>query len=135
MGHPPSIRIGLALNERSFLMSDKVQLLKCLYERFNARDMESVLDALHEDVMWANGMEGGHVHGRDGVRKYWTRQWTLIDPHVEPVNFSYGPEGEVVAEVHQVVRDLKGNILADRSVVHLFRIENGLVKRFDIRGE
>jgi len=23
--------------------------------------------------MWANGMEGGHVHGHDGVRNYWTR--------------------------------------------------------------
>jgi hypothetical protein len=29
--------------------------------RFNARDMETVLAALHEDVLWANGMEGGHV--------------------------------------------------------------------------
>jgi hypothetical protein len=24
---------------------------------------------------WANGMEGGHVVGHDGVRNYWTRHW------------------------------------------------------------
>ena len=115
-------------------MSDEVELLKLVYERFNARDMETVLAALHKDVMWANGMEGGHVHGRDGVRSYWTRQWAMIDPHVEPVEFSYGPE-EVVVEVHQIVCDLNGNLLADKMVGHVFQIENGLIKRFDIRGQ
>jgi len=110
-----------------------VKLLKRLYDQFNARDMESVLSAIHEDVMWANGMEGGHVHGRDGVRSYWTRQWAILDPHVEPTRFSYGSEGEMVVEVHQVVRDLEGNLIADKLVGHVFRIEDGLVKRFDIR--
>lgn len=115
-------------------MSDEVDLLKRVYNCFNARDMETVLAAMHEDVMWANGMEGGHVHGRDGVRSYWTRQWAMIDPHVEPVAFAQAPEGEVVVEVHQLVRDLGGNLLADKMVGHVFRIENGLIKRFDIRG-
>jgi len=115
-------------------MSDEVDLLIGIYDRFNARDMDTVLAAMHEDVIWANGMEGGHVHGRDEVRSYWARQWAMIDPHVEPVAFARGPEGDVVVEVHQVVRDLNGNVLADKMVGHVFRIENGLVKRFDIRG-
>ena len=115
-------------------MSDEVDFLKRVYGRFNARDMETVLAAMHEDVIWANGMEGGHVRGREGVRSYWTRQWAMVDPHVEPVAFARGPEGEVVVEVHQVVRDLNGNLLADKMVGHVFRIENGLIKRFDIRG-
>ena len=111
-----------------------MEFLKRLYERFNARDMEAALAAMHEDVVWANGMEGGHVHGRDEVRSYWTRQWAMIDPHVEPVAFAERPEGEVVVEVHQVVRDLNGNLLVDQMVGHVFRIENGMVRRFDIRG-
>jgi ketosteroid isomerase-like protein len=115
-------------------MVDEVERLKHVYERFNARDMETVLAAMHEDVTWANGMEGGHVRGRDGVRSYWTRQWTMFDPHVEPVVFSIGPDGEVVVEVHQIARDLQGNVLADQMVGHIFRFENGLIKRFDIRG-
>ena len=116
-------------------MSDEMELLKRVYDQFNARDMEGVLAAMHEDVMWANGMEGGHVHGRDGVRRYWTHQWAMIFPPVKPVEFSTGPEAEVVVEVHQVVRDLNGNLLADKMVGHVFRIENGLIKRFDIRGQ
>lgn len=115
-------------------MQDEVALLHRVYDRFNARDMEAVLAAMHHDVIWANGMEGGHVHGRDEVRSYWTRQWAIVDPHVEPLAFAQGPEGEVVVQVHQVVRDLTGNLLADKMVDHVFRIENHLIKRFDIRG-
>src|SRR5580704_19706501 len=110
-------------------MSHEVELLKVVYKRFNAREIETVLAAMHEDVIWANGMEGGHVHGRKEVRSYWTRQWAMIDPHVEPVAFTNGPGGEVIVEVHQVVRDLNGDLLADKMVGHVFRIENGLVKR------
>ena len=33
------------------LMPDKVELLKLLYDRFNARDMEAVLDCMQEDVV------------------------------------------------------------------------------------
>jgi SnoaL-like domain len=113
---------------------DEVEFLKRVYSRFNAREMETILACLHEDVMWANGMEGGHVHGRDAVRSYWSRQWTMVDPHVEPVGFSKGLQNEAIVEVHQVVHDLNGNLLLDQMVGHIFTIENGLIRRFDIRG-
>lgn len=115
-------------------MPEEVELLKRLYDRFNARDMESVLEALCNDVIWANGMEGGYVHGRDGVRNYWTRQWRMVNPRVEPVEFSSSTEGEMMVEVHQVVYDHNGTLLVDKMVGHVFRIEKGLIKRFDIRG-
>ena len=114
-------------------MPNDADLLKRLYARFNARDIENVLAALAPDVVWANGMEGGHVHGRDEVRSYWTRQWAMVDPQVEPVGISAGGAGEVVVQVHQVVRDLQGNLLADRMVVHVFQVRDGLIERFDIR--
>jgi hypothetical protein len=96
--------------------------------------MEPVLAAMHGNVQWANGMEGGYVEGREGVRAYWTRQWAVLNPHVEPMTFSTGPTGEVVVEVHQVVHDMKGELLVDHMVNHAFHFEDGLVKRFDICG-
>ena len=114
-------------------MSDEVELLKRVYALFNGRDMDSVLAAMHPEVVWANGMEGGHVHGRDEVRRYWERQWAIIDPHVEPIEISPDGKGEVTVKVHQVVRDLKGNLLADRVVMHVFQMRNGLIERFDIQ--
>ena len=116
-------------------MPDAVELVGRLYDCFNARDMETLLSAMQEDVIWANGMDGSHVHGHEGVRSYWTRQWAMIDPRVEPVAFSKGQEGEVIVKVHQIVRDLDGNLLADGLVGHVFRLKNGLVQRFDIREE
>jgi ketosteroid isomerase-like protein len=115
-------------------MPDDVELVKRLYDRFNARDMETLLASMQEDVIWANGMEGGHVHGREEVRRYWTRQWAMIDPHVEPVAVSRGTGGEIIVEVHQVVRDLDGALLVDAHVGHIFYLEDGLVRRFDIQG-
>jgi ketosteroid isomerase-like protein len=114
-------------------MSIDEAFLEQVYASFNARDIEAVLAALHEDVTWANGMEGGHVHGREAVRSYWTRQWATLDPHVEPTGYSIGAEGEIVVEVHQTVRDLQGTVLVDQMVGHIFRIDNGLITRFDIR--
>ena len=61
-----------------------------MYAAFNARDIESVLATLHPDVDWANGMDGGRVLGRADVRAYWTRQFEVIDPRVEPVGFDNG---------------------------------------------
>jgi hypothetical protein len=114
-------------------MSENVDLLKRIYDQFNARDMDGVLAGMHEDVMWANGMEGGYVYGRAEVRSYWTRQWSTINPRVEPLSFRDGTDRELVVEVHAVIRDLEGNLLTDEIVGHVFRIENGLIKRFDIQ--
>jgi len=109
-----------------------IELLKRLYQQFNARDLPAILKVLHPDVMWANGMDGGHVHGHAGVRGYWTRQWTMIDPRVEPAGFTTLPDGAIQVEVLQTVRDLNGNILSDKTVRHVFHIDGGLVGRFDI---
>jgi hypothetical protein len=114
-------------------VSNSIEILRQLYSQFNAREMEAVLASLHPEVVWANGMEGGYVHSRDGVREYWTRQWAMIDPHVEPVNFTEGDDETIEVEVHQVVRDLEGRVLLEKTVGHIFRLESGLVRRFDIR--
>src|SRR3954453_23845149 len=97
-------------------MSEKqTQLIKHIYERFNARDIDGVLAVLADDVAWANGMDGGHVHGLEAVREYWTRQWTIVSPHVEPVSFTEIADRSVLVEVQQSVRDLEGKPLQDQT--------------------
>jgi hypothetical protein len=76
---------------------------------------------------------GGHANGHDGVRSYWTRQWAMIDPHVEPIEFSTGVDGTTTIKVHQTVRDLSGPLLSDTVVGQVFQISDGLIMRFDIR--
>jgi ketosteroid isomerase-like protein len=121
-------------------MDGDVELLKRIYDRFNARDIDGVLSELTDDVTWANGMDGGHVHGREGVRAYWTRQWAMVSPHVEPVGFHRTTDGSIIAEVRQTIRDLEGKPLhgqthglRDKTLGHVFRLRDGKVARFDIQ--
>jgi ketosteroid isomerase-like protein len=114
-------------------MTGQRDVLTRAYAAFNARDIEAVLAAMHPDVDWPNGWEGGRVRGHDQVRDYWTRQWAAIDPTVEPVGFSTDREGRMVVSVHQVVRDLDGQVLSDGMVAHVYRIEDGLIRSMEIR--
>lgn len=121
-------------------MDSNIETLKRVYERFNARDIDGVLAVCDANVAWANGMEGGHVQGCDGLRAYWTRQWSVVSPHVEPVSFTPAGKGAILVEVRQTVRDLEGNPLEgqthglkDKTVGHVFHFRNGKVIRFDIR--
>ena len=114
-------------------MSEHEQLLRGLYDAFNARDVDAVLAGLHPDVDWPNAFEGGRVHGHAAVRAYWTRQFTLIDPRVEPEGFAVDDEGRIVVDVHQVVRDPGGSVVADSRVEHVYTLRDGLVERMDVR--
>ena len=113
-------------------MTDR-ELLINIYDAFNRRDIDTVLATLHADVDWPNGMEGGRVHGREAVRQYWLRQWTQINPRVEPQRFQTDPDGAIVVDVRQQVHDLGGNLLADRMVQHVYYFHGGLIQSMEIR--
>jgi len=108
------------------------ELLAHAYDAFNARDVDAVLAMMHPDVVWPNGMEGGHLHGHRAVREYWARQWLTLDPHVDPVGFRE-EDGLTVVEVRQVVRDRAGTVMAEQTVQHIYLIRDGLIQRMDIR--
>jgi len=114
-------------------MQSKPELLIAVYAAFNKRDIDGVLALMRPDVDWPNGMEGRRVHGCDEVRAYWRRQWGILDPHVEPVRMEDDETGNTVVDVHQVVRDLSGNILKDQIVQHVYSFRDGLIERMDIQ--
>jgi ketosteroid isomerase-like protein len=105
--------------------------LQRVYAAFNARDIDTAVSLMHEDVDWPNGWEGGRITGRDAVRDYWTRQFESIDSWVDPEAFTESGD-RVAVTVHQVVRDLDGNVLSDGSVSHVYTFKDGLVARMDI---
>jgi len=108
-------------------------LLRGAYAAFNARDIDAVIAVMHPDVDWPNAWEGGRVHGRAGVRSYWARQFEAIDGRVEPRSFALAPDGRVVVDVHQVVRDPSGALLADHMVQHVYRVRDGLIEHMEVR--
>jgi ketosteroid isomerase-like protein len=132
-----SLRMGEAPLKTPFdkegQVNSKHEILTTIYKAFNRREIDVVLAAMHPDVDWPNGMEGGRVLGRQSVREYWTRQWAMIDPRVEPVHFAEDEDGRIVVGVHQVAHDLSGKLLLDHIVQHIYTFENGVIIRMDIR--
>jgi ketosteroid isomerase-like protein len=116
-----------ALDESAF------RVIKEAYRAFNERDLDAALATMQPNVEWPNGMEGGLVSGHTGVRDYWTRQWSMINPHVDPVKLNVDGSGRIVVDVHQVVRDLSGKVLVDRNVEHIYSFEDGLIRGMEIR--
>jgi hypothetical protein len=113
-------------------VTDEREVIQGAYRDFNARRLDAVLARMHPEVVWSNGMDGGYVYGHEGVRAYWTRQWKVLDPHVEPIKIDADDQGRFVVEVHQVVHDMEGNLLLDTIVHHAYRFRDFLIERMDI---
>jgi hypothetical protein len=110
----------------------EVELLRAAYAAFNARDIDAALAIMTPDVSWPRAFKGGFVHGPEEIRAYWTEQWSEIDGRVEPVAFHPEDAGQILVDVHQVVRDLAGTVLADEHVGHRFTFEHGLIKAMEV---
>src|SRR5918911_1560330 len=111
---------------------DTERRLRNLYDAFNTRNIDAVLAAVTDDVDWPNAWEGGRVHGKEGIRSYWRRQWADIDPRVDPVDLAELDDGRVAVAVEQTVLDLDGGLIAKRSVRHVYTLRDGLVARMDV---
>lgn len=114
-------------------VSAEVELLRRVYAAFNRREIESVLALMRSDVDWPNGWEGGRVLGKEAVRDYWTRQFKVLNPHVEPLLFTREADGRIAVKLHQVVHEINGKLLGDRIIQHVYDIRDGLIQSMEIR--
>ena len=112
--------------------STDVAVLRAAYTAFNARNIDAALALMTTNVEWPRAFKGGFVHGPEEIRAYWTEQWSEVDPHVEPVAFQLEVSGQILVEVHQVVRDMAGTVLADERVGHCFTMDRGLIHRMEV---
>jgi hypothetical protein len=108
-------------------------VLLAAYQAFNTRDIETVLSLMTPDVDWPNGWEGGYEKGHSQVRAYWQRQWATINPSVHPLHIYKQPDGRITVEVHQLVKDLSGEILFDGMVHHVYQLDGNLIRRMEIQ--
>lgn len=111
------------------------QRIHNLYDAFNQRDDQFVIDRMAEEVTWPRAFKGGHVRGQEAVRAYWQEQWREIDPRVEPMSIERRDDGSFDVEVHQVVRDLSGTVIADSVVHHVYRFDGDRIASMDLAGD
>ena len=104
-----------------------------LYAAFNARDLDAVLEKFAPDVDWANGYQGGRVHGREAVRAYWTEQFRQFHPRVDATSVTEREDGKVEVAVHQRLYSVTEELLDESNVLHVYTLdEDGLIARMDI---
>src|ERR1700682_2243230 len=113
-------------------MVDTKTLIEQAYSAFNKRDIDGALALMTQDVSWPKASEGGRVVGKEEIRAYWTRQWAEFDPHVEPIEVTEREAGRTDVKVHQLVKNLNGDVLSDQVVLHIYTIANDLIERMDI---
>lgn len=116
-------------------MTDTKTVIKQAYSAFNRRDIDSALALMTEDVSWPKASEGGKIIGKEEIRAYWTRQWGEFDGHVEPLAIIEDEGGKIRVRVHQLVKNLQGDVLWDGEVIHVFTMNKGLIAAMDLGDE
>ena len=116
-------------------MADTKAIIEQAYSAFNKRNIDGALALMTEDVSWPKASEGGRVVGKEEIRAYWTRQWGEFDGKVEPLAMTEEDGGRVRVRVHQLVRNIEGNVLSDSEVLHIFTMNNGLIAAMDLGDE
>ncbi len=116
-------------------MADAKTVIEQAYAAFNRRDIVAALALMTYDVSWPKASEGGKVVGKEEIRAYWTRQWAEFDPHVDPLAITQDDEGAIRVRVHQLVKSLQGDVLADSEVFHVFTMHSGLIAAMNLGDE
>jgi hypothetical protein len=129
------IRIECTTSVTGGRMTDTKTTIEQAYSAFNKRDIDGALALMTEDVSWPKASEGGKVVGKEEIRGYWIRQWSEFDPHVEPLALTEEDGGKVRVRVHQLVKSLQGDVLADSEVLHVFTVKDGLIAAMDLSDE
>jgi hypothetical protein len=116
-------------------MEDTKTIIEQAYSAFNKRDIDGALALMTQDVSWPEASEGGKVVGKEEIRAYWTRQWGEFDPLVEPLAMTEEDGGKARVRVHQLVKNLQGDVLSDSEVLHVFTVNSGLIAAMDLGDE
>ena len=103
------------------------------YQSFNNRAIDAILLLMHQEVSWPKGFDGEYINGHSAVRDYWTKQWSEVNPNVKPLTIKINSKGQVEATVHQLVKDLQGNIISDVILKHIYTFEGSLIKKMEIQ--
>jgi hypothetical protein len=119
------------MSKREDSSANTRSLIAAAYAAFNRGDIDGAVTLMSESVSWPKASEGGRVVGKEEIRAYWTRQWKEFDPQVEPVEMIDREGSKTDVRVHQLGKNLNGDVLSETDVWHVYTIENGLIERMD----
>ena len=120
--------------------SEKVEIVRGLYEGFRRGDAEAAFEYLDRDIVWVAERIGlpdmdRVYHGHDGVRTFW-RQWLSAWEEVawEMQELSEVEDGRVRVLIHQRNKGRETGIWVEqRPYEMLWTFAEGKIVRMDFR--
>ena len=112
------------------MMENIKSFFENIYQNFNEKKIDLIINKMMDDVQWANGMDGGYVWS-SWCARILDAAFSLVSSNVTPLEIF--KENDVIKiKVKQVVHDVNGNLLSDDIVCHYFTLKDGKVARLDI---
>jgi ketosteroid isomerase-like protein len=94
-------------------------------ESLSKGDVAAAAALMHPDVRWPE-LGHGTLEGRDQFEDYWAERLDHVLVEMEPVGFERR-NGELVAEVNEVVQGRLGTTVGEYHVIRRFTFRDGLI--------
>ena len=117
---------------------DNIDLVRRGFEAFNARDFDTALAGLREDVTWERFLSRAEtdtpvVRGKDELRAVWESQVQAVDIRVEVEEFISAGENRVIAPSRMVARGSGSEITLSEEVTWVIAFDaSGLIASVEV---
>lgn len=98
-----------------------------LHAALNARDLDATVACFAPTARFADPLEGGEVHGLDGVRAHFTRLFDAVRLEISTLDYQVEPDGRLRARLQVVVRGRSGGLWQDGRITVWYRLDGGLI--------
>ena len=130
---------GLDIEDTARTASEQnIDFVRGGIEAFNARDLDTVLAGVREDVTWERFLSRAEtdapaVRGKDELRAVWESQVQAVDIRVEVLDLVPDGEDRVIASTRMVTRGSGSEIALSAAVTWVFTLDaSGLIKYVEV---
>ena len=113
------------------MASQDVELLRTMYDAWNAGDFEAARPYIHPDIVWRpTGRFPGFepvYHGPEGVWDFWQTMMEAWEQMRVEIDRVAEESGNVVIGVHFDAIGRESGARVELSVAHLWRVEDGQI--------
>ena len=107
------------------------KLAKSFYDRFNARNIDGMVELLHPDVEWVNEPKGEYTQGKEKLHAAWSKLELVANIHFDIVGITPSDKGMLVI-VQEKIWKPEDKLIFDGPVGHDYTILDGKIRRCDI---
>lgn len=108
------------------------QLARELYAGFNGRDLQRAGEAMADDVVWPDSLDGGQVRGRDAVLENWRRIFELVASSVIVPTAMVGVGDPTTLDVRVQQRIERRDGVETMQLIHRFHFEGDEITELEI---